>query len=165
LTRDHVCFLAKGVWVVSSTSGSPVRVTQDEALNTSPVWLPGRRSLLYVSGWDVGRDNYQLALRRDGRPEGAPIRLTTGGVECQLLLNPLAGADMKRMLMEVNDDGTTLTLDDGSRWEVNPGDIPTVCTWIPRAELDVRRASGSDMYFYVVKNLEIDVTVRARPVG
>jgi dipeptidyl aminopeptidase/acylaminoacyl peptidase len=53
-------------------------VTEDEALNTSPVWLAERRSLVYVSDRDGGRDIYEVALRRDGRPAGAPTRLTTG---------------------------------------------------------------------------------------
>jgi len=41
------------------------------------------------------------------------------------------------MLIEVLDDGAALMLDDGSRWDVSPGDIPTVSTWSPTAALQI----------------------------
>ncbi|CAN5826928.1 hypothetical protein BH24GEM1_BH24GEM1_27310 [soil metagenome] len=66
------------LWVVPAAGGTPVRVSEGEALNMSPAWLPGQRSLIYVSDRDGGRDIYQVALGRDGRPAGAPTRLTTG---------------------------------------------------------------------------------------
>jgi Tol biopolymer transport system component len=66
------------VWVVPAAGGTPIRVTEDDALNTSPAWLPGGRSFLYVSDREGGRDIYQVALGRDGRPVRAPTRLTTG---------------------------------------------------------------------------------------
>ena len=66
------------VWVIPAAGGASVPVTHDEALSTSPAWLPGSRSLLYVSDRDGGRDIYQVALGRDGRPARAPARLTTG---------------------------------------------------------------------------------------
>jgi Tol biopolymer transport system component len=53
-------------------------VTDDEWLNTSPAWLPGRASLLYVSNREGGRDLYQVELGRSGRPEGEAVRLSTG---------------------------------------------------------------------------------------
>ena len=65
------------IWVVRTTGGPPVRVTADQPLHASPVWLPGRR-LLFVSNRDGGRDIYQLRLNGSGSPNGAPIRLTTG---------------------------------------------------------------------------------------
>ncbi len=66
------------VWVIPASGGSPVRVTGDENLNTSPAWLPGRRSLLFVSDEGGGRDLYEVAIGRNGRPGGSPVRLTTG---------------------------------------------------------------------------------------
>jgi Tol biopolymer transport system component len=44
----------------------------------SPAWLPGRASLIYVSNRDGGRDLYQVALTRAGRPARDAARLTTG---------------------------------------------------------------------------------------
>jgi Tol biopolymer transport system component len=66
------------VWIVPAAGGTPVRITESEALNTSPAWLPGGRSLVYISDHDGGRDIYQVALGRDGQPSRAPVRLTTG---------------------------------------------------------------------------------------
>ena len=77
-SEDFGNIAVSSVWVVPAGGGTPVRVTAHEALNTSPVWLPGRRALLYVSDRDGGRDLYQVALGRDGRPTGVPARLTTG---------------------------------------------------------------------------------------
>jgi len=77
--NDHFGNIAvSSVWIVPAAGGPAIRVTVDEALNTSPAWLSGGRSLLYVSDRDGGRDIYQVALGRDGRPAGAPTRLTTG---------------------------------------------------------------------------------------
>jgi Tol biopolymer transport system component len=56
----------------------PVAITQGPSLNTSPVWIPGRRALLFISDRDGGRDIYQVELKSSGEPLGAPVRLTTG---------------------------------------------------------------------------------------
>jgi eukaryotic-like serine/threonine-protein kinase len=77
-TEDFGNLAVSTVWLVPAAGGAPLRVTQDEALNTSPAWLPGGRALLYVSDREGGRDIYQVALGRNGRPAGAPVRLTTG---------------------------------------------------------------------------------------
>jgi Tol biopolymer transport system component len=69
---------ASSVWLLPAGGGAPVRVTDDQALNTSPAWLSGRASLLYISNRDGGRDIYQVALTHSGRPSGAATRLTTG---------------------------------------------------------------------------------------
>ena len=82
-----------GVWLVPAAGGTPVRVTDDEALNTSPAWLPGSRSLLYVSDREGGRDIFQVALGRDGRPARAPTRITTGLNAAQLSVS----ADGRRL--------------------------------------------------------------------
>jgi len=66
------------VAVVSAKGGTPIQVTDSTALNTSPVWLPGRTALLFISNKDGGRDVYELALSGSGKPSGAPTRITTG---------------------------------------------------------------------------------------
>ena len=35
-------------------------------------------------------------------------------------------------------DGTIITLNDGSRWQVGPGDGPTTATWIPMDRVQLR---------------------------
>lgn len=70
---------------------------------------------------------------------------------------------MRRMLMDVEADGGIIVLDDESRWAVSPGDMPTVCTWMPTAVLEIRTSKGSGLYSYRVVNREIDVSVWAEP--
>ena len=64
--------------VVPAAGGTAVLVTDSASLNTSPVWVPERPALLFISDRDGGRDVYQLALSSSGRPKGAPVRITTG---------------------------------------------------------------------------------------
>ena len=66
------------VWTVRAAGGDPVRVTETQSLNVSPVWTTDGRSLLYVSNAGGTRDIWQVALRRDGGPAAAPTRVTTG---------------------------------------------------------------------------------------
>jgi Tol biopolymer transport system component len=66
------------IWVVAIEAGKPVRVTNAEELNVSPVWLPDARHLLWVSARGGGRDVYRVRLGRTGAPAGPPERLTTG---------------------------------------------------------------------------------------
>ena len=76
--EDFGNIAASSVWVIPTAGGAPVRVTDDQSLNTSPAWLPGRGSLLYVSNREAGRDLYQLSLTRAGHPREDAARLTTG---------------------------------------------------------------------------------------
>jgi eukaryotic-like serine/threonine-protein kinase len=83
--------------IVSSTGGTLVTVTDSPGINTSPVWVPGRTGLLFVSDRDGGRDIYEVTLSASGRPSRAPTRITTG-------LNPdriALSADGKRLAWSV----------------------------------------------------------------
>jgi Tol biopolymer transport system component len=64
--------------LVRTGDGSSVAVTDSSSLNTSPVWIPGRRALLFVSDRDGGRDIFQVELGNSGEPRAPPVRLTTG---------------------------------------------------------------------------------------
>jgi len=66
------------IWVVRATGGTPHRVTDDRNLNMSPVWVPQRRALLYVSNRDGGRDVYAVTVTTSGGSASPPVRLTTG---------------------------------------------------------------------------------------
>jgi hypothetical protein len=46
-------------------------------------------------------------------------------------------------LQEVINDGEKISLMDGSVWWINPTDIPTVCTWIPTAEIEISPSDDS----------------------
>jgi Tol biopolymer transport system component/tRNA A-37 threonylcarbamoyl transferase component Bud32 len=64
--------------VVPATGGTPVALTDTSGLNTSPVWIPGRHSLFFISDRDGGRDIYEQQLSSSGRPVGLPTRVTAG---------------------------------------------------------------------------------------
>jgi serine/threonine protein kinase len=64
--------------LVPAGGGTSVAVTDSTSLNTSPVWIPGRRALLFISDRDGGRDIFQVELSNSGEPRGTPVRLTTG---------------------------------------------------------------------------------------
>jgi Tol biopolymer transport system component/DNA-binding SARP family transcriptional activator len=66
------------IWIVPAAGGRAIRLTDAQALNTDPVWLPSGRSLLFVSDREGNRDIYRLDLTRSGPPAAAPVRLTTG---------------------------------------------------------------------------------------
>jgi hypothetical protein len=64
------------------------------------------------------------------------------------------------MLNEVINDGEKISLMDGSIWQINPGDMPTVCTWTPTAEIEI--SSNDDSTFdHTLTNKNINVSVNA----
>jgi Tol biopolymer transport system component/DNA-binding SARP family transcriptional activator len=69
---------SSAIRIVPASGGEPVAVTDASALNTSPVWLPGRQALLFISDRDGGRDVYEVSLSENGAPHGTPVRITTG---------------------------------------------------------------------------------------
>lgn len=66
------------IWTVPASGGRPEPLTDAASLNTSPVWLPDSRGLLFVSNRDGSRDVYRAGVGRSGKPTGAPVRITTG---------------------------------------------------------------------------------------
>lgn len=64
------------------------------------------------------------------------------------------------ILNEVINDGEKISLMDGSIWQINPGDMPTVCTWIPTAEIEVS-ASDDTVFDHTLTNKNIGVSVIA----
>ncbi len=64
--------------LLTVATGQSMRLTDGGALDTSPVWMPDSRTLLFVSSRGGGRDVYSLRLGADGRPDAAPRRLTSG---------------------------------------------------------------------------------------
>jgi len=64
------------------------------------------------------------------------------------------------MLNKIIDDGEKITLMDGSVWSINPGDTPTVCTWIPTAEIEISESNDS-VFDHILTNKNIGVSVNA----
>jgi Tol biopolymer transport system component/DNA-binding SARP family transcriptional activator len=61
------------IWMVRGSGGQPQRVTDAASLNTSPVWTPDGKSLLFISDRDGSRDLYRVELS-----DGRSVRLTAG---------------------------------------------------------------------------------------
>ena len=72
---------------------------------------------------------------------------------------------MEHMLMDIVNDGEKLVLMDGSEWIINPGDMPTVCTWIPTTTIKIEETDNNDMFSFKLTNLNIDVTVYAMKIS
>ena len=66
------------IWTIAADGGKPEPLTDASSLNTSPVWLPDGRNLLFISSRDGSRDVYRVGVDGSGKPSGAPVRLTTG---------------------------------------------------------------------------------------
>ena len=70
------------------------------------------------------------------------------------------------MLLEVNtdDDEGQLKMMDGSKWFVNPGDLPTVCTWIPTTPLKIKEIKDGLMFSSKLTNTTDNISIRATRV-
>lgn len=62
-------------------------------------------------------------------------------------------------LLEVSDDGETITLLDGSRWSVDPGDISTAIVWSPTAPVELEKVEGAT-YTHLLTNQSNGSSVR-----
>jgi Periplasmic component of the Tol biopolymer transport system len=65
------------VWVARVDGGTPVRISDESHLNTSPVWTPDG-ALLFVSSMGGTRDIWLQRISSNLSPSGEPSRLTTG---------------------------------------------------------------------------------------
>ena len=70
--------VASAIVVVSATGGAVQEVTDFTAMNQSPLWSADSRRLYFVSNRARTFDIYSQGMSGDGRPTGAPVRLTTG---------------------------------------------------------------------------------------
>jgi Tol biopolymer transport system component len=85
------------VWVVDVRGGTPIRISDSTHINVSPVWAPDGGSVLFISDAGGARDVFQQAVGSDGRPRGAPARVTTGLGPFRITLS----ADGSRMAYDV----------------------------------------------------------------
>jgi len=71
--------------------------------------------------------------------------------------------DMKEeaTLLEVEKDGEELVLLDGRRLMVNPGDIPTVCIWLPTTELEITENNNEGMFSVIIRNIGNNEEIKA----
>jgi hypothetical protein len=62
--------------------------------------------------------------------------------------------------VDINSQKFHLKMMDGSKWFVNPGDLPTIATWIPAATIEIKKNTNA-MFSYDITNTAEDVTVTA----
>jgi Tol biopolymer transport system component len=63
--------------LVPAAGGEPIEIAGGGSLNIDPTWRTSRE-LLFVSNREGARDIYRQPIGSDGRPDGPPLRLTTG---------------------------------------------------------------------------------------
>ena len=68
------------------------------------------------------------------------------------------------IILEVSDNGDWIALFDGSRWNVNPGNVSAVLLWMPMTEVEIRYDDRNPFYPYIIKNLGNDIEIRVSNV-
>ena len=68
----------------------------------------------------------------------------------------------KTLILEVDTDGEEyhLAFKDGSKWFVNPSDLPTIATWLPSTEVYFSN-NNSSVFNFNITNTKDDITIRA----
>jgi hypothetical protein len=67
----------------------------------------------------------------------------------------------EQILKEVLDNAEILELGDGSRWRVNPADMPRMCTWTPSTTIRITLVNPNVFYSHQLLNTENGFFVRA----
>jgi hypothetical protein len=67
----------------------------------------------------------------------------------------------RTMLIEVLKGGERLKMEDGSVWFINPGDMPTVCTWTPTSPISIVAGRPTSAFPYTITNLGNGISVKA----
>jgi len=73
---------------------------------------------------------------------------------------------IETMLMEIDIDGEDhhLEMMDGSTWFVNPGDLPTVATWLPTSTVRIEETDDDSMFSSKITNLNVDISITAMKI-
>ena len=69
------------------------------------------------------------------------------------------------MLIEVDSETGVMTMLDGTKWEVNPYNLPEAVIWIPTAEIEITKKYHGAMYDHEIRNIENDDVIRARKIS
>jgi TolB protein len=77
---DAIYFTAEvtRLWVVSSSGGEPIPVTDDRTNVWNPTWSADGRELFFVSNRGGSMDLWQQRIGGDGKPKGEAVPITTG---------------------------------------------------------------------------------------
>ena len=69
------------------------------------------------------------------------------------------------VLKEVREEGRYLTLEDGSRWEIDPDVWFQTVDWQPQAQITVRHTREEDGFSYEIDNTDEDEGALAKYLG
>jgi len=53
---------------------------------------------------------------------------------------------------------------DGSKWFVNPGDLPKIAIWIPTSSIKIENLEDNSMFSYKLTNLNKNVSIRVMKI-
>lgn len=75
----------------------------------------------------------------------------------------MSGNDSEQEVVKfVIDEGMSLLLMDGTKWNIDPRDISTVLTWVPGQTLKKTVVNAESFYSYSLYNIVTGRSVRAR---
>ena len=81
--------------IVDAKTGERHQLTDSVTSNTSPVWMPGSGSILFLSNRGGSRDVFELKISNTGKAKGEPVRVTAG---------------LDALLIDVSADGRSLPM-------------------------------------------------------
>lgn len=65
--------------------------------------------------------------------------------------------------VDIENEKYHLTLLDGSKWFVDPGDLSTIATWIPTVGIRIQKTNRPSVF--ELTNIDEDISVRAAKIG
>jgi len=91
---DAIYFTAEvtRLWVVSSSGGEPIPVTDGRTNDWNPTWSGDGRELFFVSNRGGSMDLWQQRIGGDGKPKGEAVPITAGGCARRRFLRTAPGS-------------------------------------------------------------------------
>ena len=68
------------------------------------------------------------------------------------------------MTLEELGDDVLIRLNDGSKWELAPGNVPTASTWLPSSRVTVRFVDEESKYQYEITHIAHGDSIKVRKV-
>jgi hypothetical protein len=75
----------------------------------------------------------------------------------------MATRETTLLSVDIENETYHFTLLDGSKWFVDPGDLPTIATWIPTVGIRIQKTNRPSVF--ELTNIDEDISVRAAKIG
>jgi serine/threonine-protein kinase len=112
------------VWVVGA-GGEPIRITDEEHRNVSPVWFPDNRHVMFVSDRDGPRDIYVV----DADDPGEPQRVSFGGLDPESMSLSADGTRLAYSKYRVRSDVWAIPIPRSGTVSIAEGRRVTTVNW------------------------------------